>query len=107
MSFGLVVMGIIIVIAFLTVAAVMYYGSKENVSAHGLSAEESQAVRAWQQRAEAAQQALKTLTPVSEAAGMASGAGSSLLSEADKEAKRQAALARKAARESKRVSSAE
>ncbi|MCS6836315.1 MAG: hypothetical protein NZ750_09890 [Anaerolineae bacterium] len=106
MSFGLVVMGIIIVFAFLTVAAVMYYGSKENVAAHGLSAEESRAVQAWQQRAEAASRTLKALTPVNEAATAASGSRS-LLSDEDKEAKRQAALARKAARESKRASSSE
>jgi len=102
MSFGLMVMGVIIIIAFLTVVAVMVYGSKENVSAHGMSAEESRAVRAWQQRAEAARRPMQALQAVSEAAGAAK--SSSLLSGEDKEAKRQAALARKAARESKRSS---
>jgi len=104
MSFGLVVMGVIIVIAFLTVVAVMVYGSKENVSAHGMSAEESHAVQVWQQRAEAAHKPLQALQAAHEAAGPAA-ASSSLLSGEDKEAKRQAALARKAARESKRTSS--
>jgi Na+-transporting methylmalonyl-CoA/oxaloacetate decarboxylase gamma subunit len=103
MSFGLMVMGVIIIIAFLTVVAVMVYGSKENVSAHGMSAEESRAVRAWQQRAEAARRPMQALQAVSEAAGAAK-SSSSLLSDEDKEAKRQAALARKAARESKRSS---
>lgn len=96
MPFSVFVMGIIILVSFATVVAVIYFGSKENVSTQDTHSNESLAVAAWMKRAERAsvqmQQALA-------AAGDAGGSGAVEASEEDdKEARRQAALARKAAR---------
>lgn len=101
MGFALAIMGVIIVCAFLTVLAVMILGAKEDVSGHAMSAEESRAVQAWRKRAERANKASNQLSLASAGASESQSAGSSLISEEDKEAKRQAALARKAARATK------
>jgi hypothetical protein len=101
MTFGLVVMGVIIVLAALSVLGIMIIGSKEDVSHHDTSAENSVAVQAWRKRAERANQQGAQLSLANASAGESASAGTSLISEEDKEAKRQAALARKAARSTK------
>lgn len=100
MGLSIIVLGIIIVLAFITVVLVIYFGVKEDLHSPLGAADSSEAVRVWQKRAVAMQTLAGKL--LGEGGDMqpavkatASGAGDE---DAEKEAKRQAALARKAAR---------
>lgn len=126
MPFALVIMGVIIVLAFLTVVAVIYFGSKENITVHG-NGENLASVEAWMKRAEranppasekpapakereaaeAAEAVADEDAPESSTASAASDSGQSVgdLSDEEREAKRQAALERRKARAAKRAES--
>lgn len=125
MPFALVIMGVIIVLAFLTVVAVIYFGSKENVTIHG-NGENLASVEAWMQRAErvnppvsdepapvkeqdTAAAAAGEDAPESSTAPAASDSGQTVgdLSDEEREAKRQAALERRKARAAKRAESSD
>lgn len=97
MSPAVLVMGIIIVLSFCIVVAVMYYGVKTEGDFHG-GAAESAGVSYWQKRAErlAARQQQAAAGVVTATAG--EGADDA---EAEKARKRAEALARKAARAAK------
>jgi hypothetical protein len=90
--------------AILTVVGVMYVGSKEDLNAHD---EESRATNVWKERAERVNAARNGLVVVadtgsSEAVASNAPAVASITGTADEaEARRQAALARKAARANK------
>jgi hypothetical protein len=97
---GLGVMAFIAFMALLTIIGVMWLGSQENTDAH---AEKSRATSAWkerEQRVNAARQALVVVADGGEVA-LASGTSTSIVNPDDAEARRQAALARKAARANK------
>jgi hypothetical protein len=97
---GLGVMAFIAFMALLTIIGVMWLGSQENTDAH---AEHSRATSAWkerEQRVNAARQALVVVADGGEVA-LASGTSTSIVNPDDAEARRQAALARKAARANK------
>lgn len=101
---GLGVMVVVALLALATVGAVMYFGSKENLAAH---VEESRAQKVWQEREKRVNQARQALVPVSEGAGSSGGSGSAggqIVNPDDAEARRQAALARKAARAARSTS---
>lgn len=94
---GHLVLIIVALSTFATVIVVVYYGSKENLAAH---VEHSRAQQVWEERAQRVNQARQALVPASEGAG-SSGSGSAsgqIVNPDDAEARRQAALARKAAR---------
>ncbi len=97
MSLGLVVMGIVIILTFSSVVLVIYFGAKENVNPTFGAIDSSQAAQVWQKRALAMQTLSSKLLgeggDMQPATKTAANGGN-----ADKEAKRQAALARKAAR---------
>jgi hypothetical protein len=97
---GLGVMAFIAFMALLTIIGVMWLGSQENSEVHG---EQSRATSAWkerEQRVNAARQALVVVADGGEVA-LASGTSTSIVNPDDAEARRQAALARKAARANK------
>lgn len=96
MSLGIAIMSVIIVLTFATVVAVIYFGAKENVDAHGVSADESPSVAFWRTRAETSAAAR---SHAGQAAAATAAEDSSAASEEDeKEARRKAALERKARR---------
>ena len=97
MPFSVFVMTIIILVSFATVIAVIYLGARENVSGHDEHANESRAVSAWTARAEKASQMTQALAT----AGDSVAAVATSSEDDEKEARRQAALARKAARASR------
>ncbi len=120
-SFAQVVMMVVALIAFLTVVAVIWVGAQENTSAH---AEGSDAAAAWAARAEKKEQALRAQLQaqgqgvpsaeavadtveseqsVSEPSGETTNQSVSDLSDEEKEAKRRAALERRAARAAKKA----
>ncbi len=100
---GLGVMVVVALLTFVTVAVVVYFGAKENLSAH---VERSRAQEVWLERAERVNKARQSLVALPE--GAANGSGSSSAPQAasadDAEARRQAALARKAARAARSAS---
>lgn len=101
---GHLVLIIVALLTFATVVAVVYYGSKENLAAH---VEHSRAQQVWEERAKRVNQARQALVPVSEGAASGGGSGSAggqIVNPDDAEARRQAALARKAARAARSTS---
>lgn len=128
MSFAVVIMLFIIVIAFFTVVAVMYFGTREG-EAMPHSASDSTAANTWIARADARQEAYDAhakaaeaaaalpVTPVAtpdpepaattEPAGTTTGQSIGDLSDAEREAKRQAAIERRKARAAKKAAEAE
>jgi len=119
-SFAQVVMAVVAVIAFLTVVAVIWIGAQEQESAHETG--ESAAAAAWANRAAKKEAALEQMqqaqgqgVPSGDAiantveaeqavsSGQATNQSVGDLSEDEKEAKRRAALERRAARAAKRT----
>lgn len=102
---GLGVMVVVALLTFATVAVVIYYGAKENLAAH---VDKSRAQQVWEERAQRVNQARQTLVPVSEGAASSGGStGSQITNPDEAEARRQAALARKAARAARSAASSE
>jgi 1-acyl-sn-glycerol-3-phosphate acyltransferase len=100
---GLGVMVIVALLTFVTVAVVVYFGAKENLSAH---IERSRAQEVWQERAERVNKARQSLVALPEGASSSgSSSASQIVSADDAEARRQAALARKAARAARSANS--
>lgn len=101
---GLGVMVVVALLTFATVVAVVYFGAKENLATH---VEESRAQKVWQERERRVNQARQSLVALPEGAassGSAASAGGQIVNPDDAEARRQAALARKAARAARSTS---
>jgi hypothetical protein len=98
---GQFVLIIVAIAAIGTIVAVLWIGAKENPGLHG---DESAARRAWEERAKRVEAARQSLVPAEAGEAVLAGgsSGSSIVGTADEaEARRQAALARKAARAAK------
>jgi|GEM_PF-3591612 hypothetical protein len=98
---GQFVLIIVAIAAIGTIVAVLWIGARENPGLHG---DDSAARKAWEERAKRVEAARQSLVPTQagETALAAGGSGSSIVGTADEaEARRQAALARKAARAAK------
>ncbi|MFQ3646921.1 MAG: hypothetical protein SNJ54_07010 [Anaerolineae bacterium] len=101
---GHLVLIIVALLTFATVVAVVYYGSKENLAVH---VEHSRAQQVWEERAKRVNQARQALVALPEGAANGGGAGSAggqIVNPDEAEARRQAALARKAARAARSTS---
>lgn len=95
---GIVMLSLVALGAMITVALVIFVGTRENLDAH---VGNSTASMVWQERATRVESARQGLVLVSDN-GNVSAAGSAITGSADEaEVRRQAALARKAARASK------
>src|SRR5262245_25307326 len=101
MSGGLLVLGVIIILSFGIVVAVMYYGKRPDVDA-GHHAD-SKAVAYWTARA-AREEERRLAVSGAAAAAASSAVTASGDDDEEKERKRQEALARKAARAAKSTS---
>lgn len=109
MGLGLFVMGIIILITLIVVGAVLYYGIQEDPHTEIRETDESDAVKTLSAQAEAAARKLQALGDGSSGASSQEAAGESggkqegdslgLGDEETKRKRREAALARKAARQ--------
>lgn len=97
---GQFVLTIVAIATIATTIAVLWLGTKENPGLHG---DESAARKAWEERAKRVEAARQSLVPAEAGeAVLAAGSSSSIVGTADEaEARRQAALARKAARAAK------
>lgn len=101
MPLSIFVLLFVILAALLTVVAVMYYGSKENLDVHMDNPEAIASVTIWRERAERLERARSGgLVSVKEAEG-ASQANKVIVDPAEADARRAAAMARKAARANK------
>lgn len=95
------VMGVIIVLSFLIVVAVMYFGTRTDPAHEGHGA--SDAVKFWTARAEKVEARLSSTAVVTAEKTAAAAADN----EAEKARKREEALARKAARSAKQTPATE
>jgi len=97
---GQALLVIIAITTFATMLAVLYYGAKENL---GTTLTHSDAQKVWEERANRVEAARNSLVVVADGgdAGGTTTAATTLVNPDDAEARRQAALARRAARAAK------
>ncbi len=98
MSLSILVLLFVILAGFLTVVGVVYLGAQEDLSDHHDNPEALASVTVWRERANRLDKARRGLVQVTEGASVSSDAGAP---GDEAEARRAAALARKAARANK------
>lgn len=101
MPLSIFVLLFVILAAFLTVVAVMYYGSKENLDVHMDNPEAIASVAAWRERAERLERAREGGLVSATSTEGANKASAFVVDPAEADARRAAAMARKAARANK------
>lgn len=101
MPLSIFVLLFVILATFLTVIAVMYYGSKENLDVHMDNPEAIASVTIWRERAERLERARAGGLVSATSTASASEASAPVVDPAEADARRAAAMARKAARANK------